>query len=346
MTSEAPLPVHVLTGFLGSGKTTLLGVLLRHQEFSRTAVIINEFGAVGLDHDLVEASDESFIELKTGCLCCAVRGDLVRTLGELLQRRDAGTVPPFERVVIETSGLADPAPVLHALMGDDAVACRMQLAGVVTTIDAVNGMTTLDRQPESVKQAAVADRLIVTKSDLADAPLNIKALTSRLTALNPTAPQITASFGAVEPERLFGGPNPDPGVRIAEMTQRLADAGPQPRDASRHNDRITVHTIVREAPIAALALTLFLEALAEQIGSDLLRLKGLVAIAENPDKPAVIHGVQHVFHPPAWLARWPSDDHRTRLVFIARDVPGVWIDALLAAIEAEVEELRLLQKTA
>ena len=160
------IPVVVLTGFLGSGKTTLLGRLLRHPQFARTAVIINEFGEVGLDHDLVETSEESFVTLQTGCLCCAVRGDLVLTLEDILRRRDAGAVTPFERVVIETSGLADPAPILHALMTDSGLAQRLALAGVVATVDAVNGLATLARQPESVKQVAVADRLLLTKTDL------------------------------------------------------------------------------------------------------------------------------------------------------------------------------------
>ena len=160
------IPVAVLTGFLGSGKTTLLGRLLRHPDFARTAVIINEFGEVGLDHDLIETSEESFVELQTGCLCCAVRGDLVLTLEDILRRRDAGAVAPFERVVIETSGLADPAPILHALMSDAGLSARLALAGVVATVDAVNGLGTLARHPESVKQVAVADRLILTKTDL------------------------------------------------------------------------------------------------------------------------------------------------------------------------------------
>ena len=195
------IPVAVLTGFLGSGKTTLLARLLRHPDFSRTAVIINEFGEVGLDHDLIETSEESFIELQTGCLCCTVRGDLVLTLEDILRRRDAGTVAPFERVVIETSGLADPAPILHALMSDAGLSQRLALAGVVATVDAVNGLGTLERNPESVKQVAVADRLILTKTDLLSGERD--GLAARLAALNPSATLLQASFGAVDPARLF-----------------------------------------------------------------------------------------------------------------------------------------------
>jgi G3E family GTPase len=317
----------VLTGFLGSGKTTVLARLLRRPEFSRTAVIINEFGEVGLDHDLVEASDESFVQLQTGCLCCAVRGDLVRTLEDLLRRREDGTVPPFERVLIETSGLADPAPILQSLMLDAAIAGRLSLHGVVTTVDAVNGVETLRRQPESVKQVAVADRLLLTKTDLAGDPGNVR---QRIAAINPAAPIIAATLGDVDPAQLFDAGNHVGAHRDHERDHHHAEA---------HASNIAFFAIVREEPIAAIALTLFLEALAEHCGSDLLRLKGIIQVTENADRPAVIHGVQHVFHPPAWLERWPSADRTSRLVFITRGISRPWIEALLAAIEAEVQSV-------
>jgi G3E family GTPase len=333
------IPVCVLTGFLGSGKTTLLARLLKSPDFSRTAVIINEFGEVGLDHDLIETGDESFIELQTGCLCCTIRGDLVRTLHEILRRRDAGAVRPFERVVIETSGLADPAPILHALMSDDNLAERLTLAGVVTTVDAVNGAATLARQRESVKQVAVADRLILTKTDLLDVPPD--ALRARLAALNPSAPVIAASFGDIDPACLFDGPG-DPSNGARDLVSRLADEAQahhsDGHDAGRHDDAISCFALIRREPIRAVALTLFLEILAEHCGADLLRLKGIVAIAESPDRPAVIHGVQHVFHPPAFLARWPSADRTCRLVFIVRDIPRDFVETLLAAVEEEVRQ--------
>jgi G3E family GTPase len=321
------IPVSVLTGFLGSGKTTVLARLLRRPEFSRTAVIINEFGELGLDHDLVEASDESFVQLQTGCLCCAVRGDLVRTLEDLLRRRDEGTVPPFERVLIETSGLADPAPILQSLMLDAAIAGRLSLHGVVTTVDAVNGVETLRRQPESVKQVAVADRLLLTKTDLAGDPGNVR---QRIAAINPAAPIIAATLGDVDPAQLFDAGNHVGAHRDHERDHHHAES---------HASNIAFFAIVREEPIAAIALTLFLEALAEHCGSDLLRLKGIIQVTENADRPAVIHGVQHVFHPPAWLERWPSADRTSRLVFITRGISRPWIEALLAAIEAEVQSV-------
>jgi G3E family GTPase len=321
------IPVTVLTGFLGSGKTTLLGKLLKSPAFARTAVIINEFGEVGLDHDLIETSDESFVTLQTGCLCCSIRGDLVLTLADILRRRDEGTVTPFERVVIETSGLADPAPILHAVMSDDALAERLTLSGVVTTVDAVHGEATLARQPESIKQVAVADRLVLTKTDLVDA--TPAALTDRLAALNPSAPLMPASFGDIDPERLFDARIWDPSGKLEPEHEH---------HAHHHDDHIACFALIREQPIPAVALTLFLEVLAEHCGADLLRLKGIVAIAESPERPAVIHGVQHMFHAPAFLERWPSEDRRSRLVFIARDLPRAFPEALLDAIEAEVRE--------
>ncbi len=195
------IPVSVITGFLGSGKTTLLARLLRDPAMARTAVIINEFGAVGLDHELVETSDESFIQLSNGCLCCNVRSDLVLTLGDLAARRAAGTVPQFERVVVETTGLADPAPILHALMTDRALCEVYALDGVITTVDAVTGLATLDRYPESLRQAAVADRLILTKTDVPEA--QTAALCARLAQINPGAPVLEVVGGAVAPAALF-----------------------------------------------------------------------------------------------------------------------------------------------
>jgi G3E family GTPase len=343
------IPVAILTGFLGSGKTTLLGRLLKSPEFSRTAVIINEFGEVGLDHDLVETSEESFIELQTGCLCCAVRGDLVLTLEDILRRRDAGSVAQFERVVIETSGLADPAPILHAMMSDAGLSQRLALAGVVATVDAVNGLDTLGRYPESVKQVAVADRLILTKTDLLAGEGD--GLTARLAALNPSAILLEASFGAVDPARLFDmGPSWGPAASsrgdrnvqawLGVDAHARTSAHVHEHDGSAgHAGEISCFAIVREQPVHAVTLTLLLEILAEHCGGDLLRLKGIVNVAESPERPAVIHGVQHVFHPPAWLDRWPSEDRRTRLIFIVRDIPRAWVETLLEALEAEVGDV-------
>jgi G3E family GTPase len=275
------------------------------------------------------------VTLQTGCLCCTIRGDLVLTLADILRRRDEGTVTPFDRVVIETSGLADPAPILHAVMSDDALAERLTLAGVVTTVDAVSGGQTFDRQPESIKQVAVADRLVLTKTDLvAETPA---AVLDRLKALNPSAPVLPASFGDIDPAWLFDARIWDPTGKLPELAAE-EHGHSHAHDVNRHDARIACFALIRDEPIPAVALTLFLEVLAEHCGGDLLRLKGIVAIAESPERPAVIHGVQHVFHAPAFLERWPSDDRRSRLVFIARDLPREFAEALLDAIEAEVGE--------
>jgi G3E family GTPase len=323
----------VLTGFLGSGKTTLLGHLLRQPGFSRTAVIINEFGEIGLDHDLVEASEESVIELQTGCLCCKIRNDLATTLHEMLRRRDEGSITPFTRVVIETSGLADPAPILQTLMTDAMIAGRIVLQGVVTTVDAVNGTDTLDREEISVKQVAVADRVVLTKTDLAG-PRQL-SLIRRLGALNATAPVLTARRGQIDPACLFDGRLYDPLTKSVDAQSWLRAEAISHGQANQRHD-VDTYAIVRRDPIRAVALTLFLETLSEHCGTDLLRLKGIVNILESSDRPAVIHGVQHVFHPPAWLERWPSDDRRSRIVFITRGIPRAWVEALLEALDAEV----------
>ncbi len=338
------IPVSVLTGFLGSGKTTLLSRLLRHDGMARTAVIINEFGAVGLDHLLIERSDDDIVQLNSGCLCCTIRGDLVRTIGNLIARRRRGDVLEFERIVIETTGLADPVPVLQALMTDPAVAADIALDGVVTVVDAVNGAATLERYDEAVRQVALADRLVVTKVDLADP--DATGLPGRLRALNPAAPMMHAVQGDIDPARLFDTSGPvaksaDASAWMAAETPPwLAAETPHGHghDVSRHGADIRAHSFTRAKPLHAVALTLYLEILAEHCGADLLRLKGLVNLVESPDQPAVIHGVQHVLHPIDWLDAWPDGSHDSVFVFITKDIPGDWLECLLDAVEDEVAE--------
>lgn len=329
------ITVSVLTGFLGSGKTTMLRYLLREPEFSRTAVIINEFGEVGLDHELIEASEDSVIELQTGCLCCKIRTDLSQTLADLLRRRDEGRCTRFDRIVIETSGLADPAPILQTLMTDATIAGRIVLGGVITTVDAVNGTATLGREGISQKQVAVADRIVLTKLDLAGSVKS--ALLGRLEAFNAGAPMLIADHGRVDSRLIFNSGLYDPATKSTDVNAWLAEE--VHGHSHPHHDDVKTYAIVREEPIRAVALTLFLEALAEHCGDDILRLKGIVNILESPDRPAVIHGVQHVFHPPAWLDRWPSDERRSRIVVITRHVPQRWIEVLLEAIDAEVVDV-------
>jgi G3E family GTPase len=306
------IPVAIVTGFLGSGKTTLISRILRDPAFARTAVIVNEFGEIGLDHELIASSDETLLALTTGCLCCAVRSDLVATLLDLQRRSDA-----YDRVLIETSGLADPAPILHALMTDRDIAQHHVLAGVVTVVDAVHGEATLERHPEAPRQVAFADTLLLSKTDITEPSA---ALRTRLAALNPQA--ILRSTRDIAPATLF-----------TNATVK-ADVTPD----ARHSDGIESSVLQRDRPIPALALTLLFEALAEHCGARLLRMKGLVDIEEMPGQPAVVHGVQHVFSAPEFLDRWPSADHTTRMVFIVQGVPRYFPARLLDAIEQEVRE--------
>ena len=333
------IPVAVITGFLGSGKTTLLAHLLRDPAMCRAAVIINEFGAVGLDHELVRTSDESFVRLSNGCLCCNVRSDLVLTLGDLAARRAAGTVPKFERVVVETTGLADPAPILHALMTDRDLCDVYALDGVVTTVDALTGLATLQQHEVSRRQVAVADRIVLTKTDLPGAQAG--ATTARIAALNPGAPVLAVMRGAVAPAALFdsgiyevSGKHPDVQAWLAHEAVAAASGHAH----HHHDDDITSFCILRQEPLRAVTLALLLSALAENCGTDLLRLKGIVQVAERPDRPAVIHGVQHVYHAPVWLDAWPSEDRRTRMVFIGRNIRESWVRNLIELLDAEVAD--------
>ena len=349
MTESEPsslIPVTLLTGFLGSGKTTVLNHVLKQPGMAATAVIVNEFGEIALDHLLVERSSEDVVVLNSGCLCCTVRSDIVDTLTDLFVDRAKGKVPFFGRVAIETTGLADPAPVLHTLMTDPIVAARYMLDGVVTTVDAVNGAGTLDRQPEAVKQAAVADRLLLTKTDLAE-PAARQAIEERLRALNPGAALVPVAHGAVDPALLFGLGFYDPATKSIDVQRWLRDEAfanshqherdDSPPDVNRHDERIRAFCITRERPLSWAALTAWLDALAAMRGNDLLRLKAIVALSDRPDEPVVLHGVQHLFHPPVLLPQWPSADRRTRMVFITRDLPREAIETTLAAFEEAVD---------
>lgn len=360
------IPVTVLTGFLGAGKTTLLSRLLRDPALKDTAVIINEFGEVGLDHLLVEKSGENFVELSSGCLCCTIRGDLIDTLRELFMKRVKSQVPWFKRVVIETTGLADPAPILHTLLNDPLVAANFALDGVITVIDAVNGYASLDAHPEALKQAAVADRLVISKTDLPEA--KTAALTARLKSLNPAALFLTPDQAMADPNQLLSAGLFDVAEKSADVNDWLRaeayEGGQEGHDhhdhhghdhghdhhghghhghdhdapdVNRHDDHIRSYSIIRDKPIGGIAFTMFLELLVANKGDDLLRVKGLLNIAERPGQPAVLHGVQHIFHPVSWLDQWPSDDHRSKIVFITRDIPREHIDSLLKALEGQSE---------
>ena len=320
------LPVSVITGFLGSGKTTLLAALLRHPGMDRTAAVINEFGEVGLDHHLIETGGEDLILMDSGCLCCTIRGDLVTTLRNLFLRRVRGEVPDFERVVIETTGLADPAPILHTLMSDPLLTARYRLDGVITVIDSVNGPFQLDSHIEAVKQAAVADRLVMTKTDLARDPASradIERLTRRLTQLNPAAPLETAIQGAIEPESLFGAGLYNPATKqpdVAAWLRAEAYAGhDHAEDVNRHGTDIRAFCLYHDNPLEWQTVADWFELLTATRGENLLRIKGILNVA-GQDRPVAIHGVQHLFHPPVALAEWPDADRRSRIVFITRNL--------------------------
>jgi G3E family GTPase len=298
-----PLPISVLTGFLGSGKTTLLSRMLTSPGLSDTAVIVNEFGAVGFDHLLLEVADQEVVALPNGCVCCAVRQDLADTLYRLLRRRANGELPPFQRLVLETSGLAEPSPILYTLSADAFLERALQVHAVVATIDTLAGAATLDRFPEATAQAACADRLLLTKTDLATpSPL----LLQRLDALNPAA-SIDDAATVAPAWALFGG--------VKAMAAR-----PRFVATTVHAHGIRAVVLVLRRPMSRLDFSVALGGLARERGEDLLRVKGIVAFADRGAGPAAIHAVQHTLYPPRWFESWPDSDRRSRLVFIVRDI--------------------------
>ncbi len=367
------LPVSLLTGFLGSGKTTVLNHLVRQPELAKALVIINEFGEIGLDHELVEQSSEDMVLLQSGCLCCTIRGDLIETMRSLFLRRVRGEIPEFDRVLIETTGLADPAPILHTLMTDPLIAARYRLDGVITTIDAANAQPTLDRQVESVKQAAVADRILLTKTDLVE-PDAVAVLVQRLNALNPSAPIIHTINGAVDPAKLLDAGLYNPKTKSLDVRRWLnaeafndaehhhhgshheahdsyehehdtphgADDHGHHHDVNRHDDHIRALCLTLDDPIPGDAFDRWLETLLLLKGPDVLRVKGIVNI-QGLKGPFVIHGVQHIFHPPVMLKKWPGKNRRTRIVFITRDIDeSVLRDTLRMFIDAKAQQPELL----
>jgi G3E family GTPase len=321
---SAPLiPVSVVTGFLGSGKTTLLNRLLREPELADTLVIVNEWGEIGLDHLLIERIEGDVLLLSSGCLCCSLRGDLVDALRDLTARRDAGRIPPFDRIIIETTGLADPAPVLHAIAADVEIAARYRVAGVLTLVDAVNGVATLQNIGESIRQVAIADRLAIAKSDLLDAaerPARLEALIQRLRALNPAAAIVDVAAGEFLAADLIALDSYPAAGQIATR----APAG--------HSPSIGAYALRLSESVRAAAFASFLDLLRAMLGPRLLRIKGLVALAEHPAEPLVIHGVQHIFHPPLRLKAWPDADRATRIVLVVDGLDRAAIDRLWAAL--------------
>lgn len=350
--ADTPIPVSLLTGFLGSGKTTLLNRLLSDARMGRAAVIINEFGEIGLDHDLVETATENMVLMQSGCLCCTVRGDLAQTLADLKARRDAGDAD-FERVMIETTGIADPGPIVQTLVMDPGLSDDFILDGVLTTVDCATGATTLNAHFEAVQQVAMADRLILTKADLT-LPGEVEALEKRLGAINPGAPRLRAAHGVIDPAALFGvAPKSE-----SAQADALAWVAAAPKKASlpplsglkgtnpfslpqshglfggpasghrmgqtaagaSHDGRISSQSAEITQPISPIVFDLWLESLMSSAANNVLRLKAVVHV-EGMEHPFALHGVQHVFHPPVPLTHWPKGDTVSRIVVIGRDLP-------------------------
>ncbi|KRQ94081.1 ATP-binding protein [Bradyrhizobium jicamae] len=335
--SAERLPVSLITGFLGSGKTTLLNRLLRHDAVKDSAVVINEYGEVSLDHLLVERVDGEVAVLASGCICCTIRSDLEETLRALLVKRDRGEVPPFRRILVETTGLADPAPIVQLLLNNPLVSHFLRLDTVLTTVDAANAVHQLDHQYEAVKQVALADRLLITKSDLVS---NTAALYQRLRRLNPGARIDSVMHGEIDPAGLFGAGLVDPEKKAVDVgrwlnEQAFAGSG---EPAHEHHDHahhshdtsITSFMLEFDEPLDWMAVSQWLAYLRSARGEDLLRVKGILNL-RGEQSPIVIHGVHHVFHPPVALAEWPDADRRSRIVFITRGIAREEVLALWQA---------------
>lgn len=336
--SDSRVPVTLLTGFLGAGKTTLLNALLSDASSGRIAVIVNEFGEAGLDHDLMETSSDDVTLMQSGCLCCTVRGELADTVAGLFKRRESGEFD-FDRVVIETTGLADPGPILQTLLVERFLAQRTRMDGVVTVVDAANGPKTLDDQFEAVSQVAMADLLVLSKADLVW-PEKVVMLEERLRSLNPTAKIVHAVRGAGLSGTLWGLSGLRKGVAHRDVlpwtTGRKAPAPPAadpfanlsglaspvstPATLSRHDARIDSASIILDHPLSDKAFDDWLNGLVARRGNNLLRVKGVVFL-EGIDMPFVFHGVQNIFDPPIPVKDWPHDDRQSRIVIIARDIP-------------------------
>ena len=327
------IPVTVITGFLGSGKTTLISQLVRHPEMNRVAVVINEVGEIGIDHDLVASSTENITLLSNGCICCSVRTDMQETLRDLFARRSVGEVFDFDRVIIETTGLADPAPVLQTLVSDTLLEAQFRFDGLVTLADAVNLKDQAKQQSEIVKQLAIADKIILTKSDLVNQD-QLQEVKELIHSMNQQAPIIEVLHGQLQPSELM-----NIGLSSSKSKEKILnflgeDDGQEKylgNFIQAHSNQIKTLSLRFEKPFTWNAFSSALDLLSNLRGPDLLRMKGIVNV-EN--KPVVVQWVQHIFHPPVHLSEWPNADHSSRLVFITRNIEASMIKNLFDTVGA------------
>jgi G3E family GTPase len=338
--TDKPMPITILTGFLGSGKTTVLNRLLRDPRLNDTAVIVNEFGEIGLDHLLVEKAIDQMVLLDNGCLCCSVRGDLADTLIDLVTRAERGDIPGFSQVMVETTGLADPGPIVETVTADEELAKRFRVKAIVATVDAVSGVSTLDRHDEARAQVAMADLVLVTKIDLPDArPADAEAAVA---ALNPHAPRLRTAGGAVDPAVVLGVEAMTPPPLHCPVCGSDHDHGHDVDHGHGHGAAAHHHhahgngwniasaSILIDRPLPWEMVAGWLEWVSALRGADLLRVKGILAIEGQPG-PVLVQAVQTTFSPPVVLPDWPAGDTRSRIVLIARDIPA---EALRASFDA------------
>jgi G3E family GTPase len=331
---RGPIPILVVSGFLGSGKTTLLRNLLLDPEAGEIAVIVNEFGEVGIDHHLVRKTDVRTTLLRNGCVCCSMRDDLSEALRHLLSERERGSIPRFGRVVIETTGLADPAPILHTIVAEPVVRNHFRVERVVTTIDAVNGASNLDSYGEALRQVAAADHLIVTKLDLAT-PDVTEDLKAKLRSINPAATVVEASFGSIDFTPLLAEESQRGAMGIDRLDRvSFAIDGDPMAPAAVHamSDRVASRCLVFDRPLNWQMFGIWLTMLLHRHGDRILRLKGLLNVGAERG-PLLVEGVQHVIHVPRHLREWPDADRRSRIVFIARDLDLTQVEASLEAFQ-------------
>ncbi len=328
-------PVSVLTGFLGSGKTTILQHLLSLPEMKGTALIINEFGEVSVDHLLVENAEEKMVLLSNGCVCCSVRGDLVQAVKSLFARQRSDEIPPFDRILLETTGLADPGPIVQSLIGPALAHFPVYFDSIATTVDSTNVLEAMRHNAEMMPQIAVADSLILTKGDLCESS-QVDAVEKEMQRLNPRATRMRSQHGIVPKSAVFGQRLLDPGASPKQMraaTQQMFSSYEQGSSAHTNHPDIQSFVITRDEPLSYATLDTFLQSLRSYRGEDLLRVKGLVKVRGAESRPTVVHGVQSVMHPPTTLRRWPNKDQRTQLVFITRNISHEDVENMLKGIE-------------